>query len=330
MATLFQETQIPYQKHFPNLPPFPAVLTPNPSSSPSLSDFTSAVESQKLYLSSLLHETGAILFRGFPLSTAHEFNQLVEAFGFPDYPYVGGAASRTRVIGRVFTANESPPDQKIPFHHEMAHVPDFPKKLMFFCEEEPGSGGETPVVLSHVVYERMRDEFPEFVGKLEEEGLISTRVLAEDDDVSSAIGRGWKSTFSTTDKHVAQQRAETLGMKLEWITNSESESLARTSIGPIPAFKLDESRNRKVWFNGLVASYTAFGDKRNDPTKSIAFGGGDPLPNDAVYGCLKMMEEESVAIPWEKGDVLLIDNLAVLHSRKLFTPPRRVLAALCK
>ncbi|CAN1836787.1 Clavaminate synthase-like protein At3g21360 [Linum perenne] len=42
------------------------------------------------------------------------------------------------------------------------------------------------------------------------------------------------------------------------------------------------------------------------------------------------MEEESVAIPWEKGDVLLIDNLAVLHSRKLFTPPRRILAALCK
>ncbi|CAN1135516.1 Clavaminate synthase-like protein At3g21360 [Linum perenne] len=162
------------------------------------------VESQKSYLSSLLHETGAILFRGFPLPTTHEFNQLVEAFGFPEYHYVGGSASRTRVVGRVFTANESPPDQQIPFHHEMAHVPESPNKLMFFCKEEPGSGGETPVVLSHIVYERMRVEFPEFVGKLEEEGLLSTRVLAEEDNPSFAIGRGWKSTFSTTDKHVSQ------------------------------------------------------------------------------------------------------------------------------
>ncbi|CAN1725690.1 Clavaminate synthase-like protein At3g21360, partial [Linum perenne] len=240
-----------------------------------------AVESQKPYLSSLLHETGVILFRGSPLSLAHEFNQLVEAFGFPEYHYVGGSASRTRVVGRVFTANESPPDQQIPFHHEMAHVPESPKKLMFFCEEEPGSGGETPVVLSHIVYERMRVEFPEFVGKLEEEGLLSTRVLAEEDNPSFAIGRGWKSTFSTTDKHVSQQRsisnrAESLRMKLEWISDGESESLVRIIVGPIPAIKLDESRNRKVWFNGMVASYTAFGDK-------CTFDGGDPLASDAVY-----------------------------------------------
>ena len=126
-------------------------------------------------------------------------------------------------------------------------------------------------------------------------------------------------------------RAENLGMKLEWISAvDDCRSVAKTSIGPIPAIKFDKSRNYKVWFNALVTSYTAFGDKRNDSAKSIAFGGGDPLPSDAVYGCLRIMEELSVAVPWQKGDVLLIDNWAVLHSRKLFTPPRRVLAALCK
>ncbi|CAG7881041.1 unnamed protein product [Brassica rapa] len=59
--------------------------------------------------------------------------------------------------------NESPPDQKIPFHHEMAQVPEFPSKLFFYCEVEPNSGGETPLVLSHVVYERMKEKHPEFV-----------------------------------------------------------------------------------------------------------------------------------------------------------------------
>ncbi|KAF9613599.1 hypothetical protein IFM89_009269 [Coptis chinensis] len=56
-----------------------------------------------------------------PLGSS-DFNQVVEAFGYEELPYVGGAAPRTNVIGRVFTANESPPDQIIPFHHEMAQV----------------------------------------------------------------------------------------------------------------------------------------------------------------------------------------------------------------
>ncbi|CAI0423420.1 unnamed protein product [Linum tenue] len=58
-----------------------------------------------------------------------------------------------------------------------------------------------------MVYERMKEKYPEFVDKLEEEGLLSNRVLAEEDDPSSAIGRGWKSIFSTNDKHVAHERS---------------------------------------------------------------------------------------------------------------------------
>jgi hypothetical protein len=85
-------------------------------------------------------------------------------------------------------------------------VPEFPSKLFFFCEVEPGSGGETPIVLSHVVYERMKERYPDFVEKIEEHGLIYTRVLGEEDDPSSPIGRGWKSTFLTNDKSVAEQR----------------------------------------------------------------------------------------------------------------------------
>lgn len=61
-------------------------------------------------------------------------------------------------------------------------------------------------MLSHVVYERMKDKHPEFVQRLEEHGLLYVRVLGEDDDPSSPIGRGWKSTFLTQDKNLAEQR----------------------------------------------------------------------------------------------------------------------------
>ncbi|XP_021749954.1 clavaminate synthase-like protein At3g21360 [Chenopodium quinoa] len=321
MAEFFTEIKLPQHKHYNNHSTyFPLILTPTFNSS-----FINTINSQKKWLDSRLHSAGAILFRDFPVSTAADFNDVVEAFGYEEFPYVGGAAPRSSVVGRVFTANESPPDKKIPFHHEMAQVPEFPAKLFFYCEVEPKSGGETPIVLSHIIYERMKERHPEFVQELEEHGLMYIRVLGEGDNPASPIGRGWKSTFLTDDKSVAEKRASKLGMKLEWL-----EDGVKTIMGPIPAIKYDESRQRKVWFNSMVAAYTGWKDDRNDPVKAVTFGDGRPLPAEVVYDCLKILEEESVAIPWKKGDVLLIDNWAVLHSRRSFDPPRRVLASLCK
>lgn len=332
MAETFTELQLPQQKLYKTNNNnnggailFPLILSPNPTKIPKFSHFIDAIKSHKPWLESRLHHAGAVVFRGFPVSGAGDFNDVVEAFGFEELPYVGGAAPRSNVVGRVFTANESPPDQKIPFHHEMAQVPKFPSKLFFFCEVEPKSGGETPIVLSHIIYERMKEKHPEFVQQLEEHGLIYIRVLGEDDNPASPIGRGWKSTFLTNDKSIAEERAAKLGMKLEWL-----EDGVKTIMGPIPGIKFDEKGQRKVWFNSMVAAYTGWEDERNDPKKAVTFGDGTPLPADIVYDCLKILEEESVAIPWQKGDVLLINNWAVLHSRRSFDPPRRVLASLCK
>ncbi|TQD73735.1 hypothetical protein C1H46_040733 [Malus baccata] len=147
----------------------------------------------------------------------------------------------------------------------------------------------------------------------------------QDDDPSSPIGRGWKSTFLTKDKSIAEQRAAKLGMKLEWLDDG-----VKSIMRPIPAIKYNSTTQRKIWFNSMVAAYTRWKEARNDPVKAVTFGDGSPLPADIIHDCLKVLEEESVAFPWSRGDVLVLDNLAVLHSRKSFTPPRRVLSSLCK
>ncbi|KAH7330822.1 hypothetical protein KP509_20G003700 [Ceratopteris richardii] len=307
--------------------PFPLVL--NPSSNFDLRSaeaVASALSNSREWLEEQLLWHSAILLRGFPLSTAQHFNSVVEAFDRPELPYVGGAAPRTNVFGRVFTSNESPPDQKIPFHHEMAQVPEYPARVLFFCEVKPGEDGETPIVLSHSVYERMKAAYPHFVDNLEKLGLLYVRVLGESDDATSAIGRGWQSTFQTKNKEEAEKRASKLGMKLEWLDGG----LVRTISGPIPAIKTDGRRGKKVWFNSMVAAYTGWQDSRNDRRKAVTFGDGTPLPEDAVLGCLAILHEESVAIPWQVGDVLILDNIAVQHARKSFKGPRRVLASLSK
>nr|XP_043617281.1 clavaminate synthase-like protein At3g21360 [Erigeron canadensis] len=303
---------------------FPVVLSPNLTLAKTVK-LTEAIKVNRSWLDSILHRSGAILFRGFDVSSASDFNEVVESSGYENFCHpIGGAAYRTKVVGRVYTANEAPPDQNIPFHHEMSHAPVFPSKLFFFCEEQPGSGGETCIALSHVIYERMKQKHPKFVEEMEEKGLIYSRVLGEESDPSSPVGRSWMDTFTTDKKAIAEERAAKLRMKLEWM-----DGAVRVIMGPMPAFKYDEVRNRKIWFNGLVGEMK---DKLNDdPSKAVMFSDGKPLPTDVPSDCAKIFDEECVALQWQKGDVLLLDNLAVMHSRRpLITQPRRVLASFCK
>ena len=69
-------------------------------------------------------------------------------------------------------------------------------------------------------------------------------------------------------------------------------------------------------------------DSRNDPTKAVTFGDGTPLPPDAVAATEKVMDDIKVVFPWQKGDLVLIDNTTVQHARQTFTAPRRILAFL--
>lgn len=127
MATVkfFREVELPQQKPQDDGVVFPAVLSPNhttDSTAVQLPNFKEAIRAHKPWLESLLQKSGAILFRGFPVASPTDFNDVVEAFGYPEAFYVGGRASRIKVVGRVYTANEAPPEKGIPFHHEMAYV----------------------------------------------------------------------------------------------------------------------------------------------------------------------------------------------------------------
>ncbi|KAK1434160.1 hypothetical protein QVD17_11078 [Tagetes erecta] len=318
----FQEVELPEQKTYSDGVVFPVVLSPTTDAN--VTYLQEAIRAEKPWLESLLKKSGVILFRGFPVTTASDFNDVIEAFGYPETPYIGGRASRTQVVGRVYTANETPPDKRIPFHHEMAYVPDSPTKLFFFCEEEPGSRGETPIVLSHIVYEKMKEKHPGFVAQLEEHGLTYVTIAGDVDDPSSFTGSSWKSAYKTDDKNVAEERAAKLGTKIEWMGNT-----AKVITGPIRAIRFDEASQRKTWFNSLAGTYGV--PKTDSLNTSVELGSGDPINDDAMKDLLKIFKEECVAIPWKKGDVLLVNNLTVLHSRwPLIKPPRRILASLCK
>lgn len=77
-----------------------------------------------------------------------------------------------------------------------------------------------------------------------------------------------------------------------------------------------------------MAAYTGWSDKRNDGKRAVTFADGELMKEEDIRTCADILNRSSVSFKWEQGDVLVIDNRQVLHARKSFEPPRRILAAL--
>ena len=268
---------------------------------------------------------GAILFRGFPLNTAEDFNKFVMAFELPNFPYEESLSNAVRInrTPRVFTANEAPPDVNILLHHEMAQTPIFPSRLFFFCEQPANSGGETPLCRSDVLLEQLEKVCPEFVRDCETKGLLYSNVMPGESDPNSGMGRSWRSTFRAATCEQAESRMISLGYSWEWLTNG----CLRATTPVLPAVK-ELSTGRRAFFNQLIAASRGWSDARNDPSKAITFGDGSPLNVETVHIAATLAEEISFDVPWQEGDVALVDNFAVMHGRRTFTRTRKVLASL--
>ncbi|GLJ41937.1 hypothetical protein SUGI_0868260 [Cryptomeria japonica] len=297
---------------------FPMVLLPQDVSDEgnTLQSFLHTIESNREWIDDHLKKVGALLFRGFPLKSASDFNAVMEAFGWDEMAYLG-AASRIRVEGRVFTANEAPLHQPIKFHHEMALFEDFPTKLAFYCEIAPPDGGQTAILLSHKITERMEEKYPEFVTKLEKEGLIYSAIFPADDDPNDFL-IGWQTLYKTKDKEEAQRKALDGGLKISKLTWDGNKMTFQ--IEASDSMRIVDG-DKKAWFNLLT-----FNDLKNAPI----LGDGSVIPKEVIESCLQIAEEEAIEVKWEVADVVVLDNRFVMHARRPSKPPRRILAAFCK
>ncbi|KAH9507372.1 hypothetical protein Btru_057942 [Bulinus truncatus] len=322
------EVWLPEQREFGD-EVFPLVLSPKQDSKNRIltsQDASDWLKKNSAVIQAELLKYGAILFRGFPLNDAQDFDEFVTSYGVEPLPYVGGAAPRKQITSKVFTANEAPPSEPIPFHHEMAQVPTSPSVLFFYCDVAPQTGGQTPLVLSNLVYEAMREKYPQFIRDLEDKKVQYCRVLPEEDDPSSPIGRGWKSTFLTDDKAEAERKCQEQGTSFEWLPNG----CLKTITAVLPAIRQNIRTGKKVWFNSIIAAYKGWKDVRNCPEQAVTFSDGTPMPQDIMEDLERTLDQLAVEITWQKGDIMLVDNNQILHARRPFTPPRRILASLGK
>ena len=302
---------------------FPLVLACE--SPTSLDDTATWISEHSESLDRRATKHGAILFRGFPVVTDQDFDRFVAAFGFPNFTYEDSLSNavRTNRTPRVFTANEAPADVSIFLHHEMAQTPIYPSKLFFFCEKAAEQGGATPLCRSDVLFARLMKELPGFAADCVNRGLLYSHVMPAADDAASGMGRSWQSTWKATTREQAENRMSGLGYTWEW----QNDGCLKVTTPRLQAVR-DLGDGRTSFFNQLIAAFRGWKDARNDPSKSITFGDGSPLDQVTMNRVIEMAEEITFDVPWQTGDVALVDNYVAMHGRRTFRGTRKVLASL--
>ncbi len=308
---------VPGQQAEPNL--FPLVYQLDGDAS--LSEVEDWIDGQKQALLAQAAEHGAVLFRGFPVDGALDFDAFISAFGVDNFTYAESLSNAVRVnkTERVFTANEAPRDVSIYLHHEMAQTPVYPSMLFFCCEMAPDAHGETPLCRSDVLLEKLTGRDPGFVEACERLGVRYISTMPADDDPESGQGRSWASTLDADSREAAEDKLRALGYRWEWLPDGSLK--ATTPALPAVRTLVD---GRKVFFNQLIAAFRGW----KDASKSVTFGDDSPIPLDSMNLAIELADELSFDLAWQAGDVAIIDNFLVMHGRKPFEGQRSVLASL--
>lgn len=307
----------------------PLALRPSSTEEISLDEAIKSVRSLQCRdgtLTSLLAQHGTLLFRGLPVHNAEDFSRFTHAFGYRPHEIIGIVVDRPLLAPNVAPANESPKEVLIYNHNESPQVPHAPEYIMFYCHRAPKIGGETPISSSLELFHRANREIPEFIDTIAEKGILS-RVTYKFQK-QHAGGSTLKQAFgkdvvdgddeATVRAKIEQQIARYGRGKYttwEWI----DDGLVLTH--RLPAIRTQPHTELPTFFTGLAAYYknaqanASMGASRKNVT-SQSYGDGTPIPEKYLEVLAKITDEIRVLHKWERGDVLVYDNIIAQHGRQ--------------
>jgi alpha-ketoglutarate-dependent taurine dioxygenase len=304
----------------------PLIATPVGADT-STASLTGWVEASKSEWQPRLLRHGALLFRGFDFQEPEEFEVFAKAFSPDLLRYTGGASPRKIVRGTVYNSTEASKNLTINQHHEGAYLPKMPAMISFFCVQPATTGGRTPLTSARKVTARLPKDL---IARFSEKGVLYVNRLHG----GIGLGRSWQAQFETTDKAAAEAVLRDKGYEFEWRADGGLTTRVRTN-----AIRQHPQTGERLWIgqadhwhpSGLEPATRALMRSRMPETEfpfNSFYGDGSALDENDLELIREAIKAELTAFAWQRGDVLVCDNLLVSHGREPFEGDRRVLVAL--
>jgi TfdA family taurine catabolism dioxygenase TauD len=267
--------------------------------------------SQRSEIEREMHRHGAVLFRDFDIGDLQSFQHLVAQLGEELTDYKDGNSPRTDKGSGVYTSTEYPAPYFISLHNELSYSANWPARLFFCCIQPAESGGETPLVDSRELLEALPAQI---VDEFQTRQIRYLRNLPGGD----GFGPSWQKTFATSDPAVAERYARDAGMDVEWLRNGWLR---------ISSDQFHPSTHPESVYQSMMTLYKGREDML---PQNATYGDGSPIPVSHLRAIREITRSTLRAFPWERGDLLMVDNMLVAHGRMPFKGPRSVLVAMTR
>ncbi len=273
-----------------------------------------------------LNKHGALLFRNFNVKTAAEFEAFIKAVSEELLEYRERSSPRSQVSGSIYTSTDYPASESIFLHNENSYQNAWPMKLFFFCARPADAGGETPIADCRRIYERIpaaiRDAF-------------ITRRWMYVRNFGERFGLPWQTVFQTENRQTVDEYCRASGIETEWRENGRLRTRAiRDVIARHPRTGEFTWFNHATFFHVSTLSQAirqglleGFKNEEELPANTY-YGDGSPIEPEVLDLLRNAYRQEMIVFPWQRGDILMLDNMLVAHARMPYQGDRSILVGM--
>jgi amino acid adenylation domain-containing protein len=279
------------------------------------------------FIATKLREHGALLFRNFNVDSLRKFEEFIKATSGEPIQYHDRSSPRSQISGNIYSSTDHPADQPIFLHNENSYSYSWPLKLFFHCVTPPLQGGETLIAdnrrLSNRIDQEIKNQFMK----------RSVRYVR---NFGHGFGLPWQTVFQTDDKNVLADYCQSVGIEIEWIgPNRLRTHQVRPALAEHP------ETGELLWFNHAVFFHisTLETSLRESLTNGLAeadlpyntyYGDGTSIEPEFLSELREIYRQETVLIPWQRADVLMLDNMLAAHGRQPYSGQRKIVVGMAQ
>ncbi|MFT4101594.1 MAG: condensation domain-containing protein [Burkholderiaceae bacterium] len=279
---------------------------------------------QRDFIEDKLRTHAGIVFRNFGLTTPQDFERFSEAMEPSLYGSYGDLPKKEGGVN-TYRSTPYPENQMILYHNECSHTDRWPRKQWFFCELPSRVGGITPIVDCRELLTRLPAEI---VDEMARKGLLYVRNFHPKLDVS------WQHFFKTEDRAEVEARLAGGGIEWRWLDGDVLQTRTRG-----PAVITHPLTGARAFFNQVQLHHVSClePDVREDllgmvglerMPRHVYFGDGSPIPDSMMAVIGQAYEACAVRFDWQRGDVVMLDNMLAAHARDPYEEPRKIVVAM--